>query len=107
VTAKLTTQAISFGSAPYFVANSCSESRWRWVGGVFAKIFDAGCPVKGIPRRCSHGWGSASDTSVNAQRIEGVECSGATIAVAGAAIYGAKDPKAAAKGLREKIKHVG
>jgi hypothetical protein len=29
------------------------------------------------------------------------------IAVAGAAIYGAKDPEAAAKGLREKIKHLG
>jgi 3-hexulose-6-phosphate synthase len=44
---------------------------------------------------------------INAQRIESVESSGATIAVAGAAIYGAKDPEAAAKGLREKIKHVG
>src|SRR6202167_5003053 len=44
---------------------------------------------------------------INAQRIEGVESSGATIAVAGAAIYGAKDPEAAAKGLREKIKHLG
>jgi 3-hexulose-6-phosphate synthase len=44
---------------------------------------------------------------VNAQRIEGVESSGATIAVAGAAIYGAKDPGAAAKGLRDKIKRLG
>jgi 3-hexulose-6-phosphate synthase len=44
---------------------------------------------------------------INAQRIEGVESSGATIAVAGAAIYGAKDPEAAAKSLREKIKHLG
>lgn len=44
---------------------------------------------------------------VNAQRIERVESSGATIAVAGAAIYGAKNPEAAAKTLREKIKHLG
>jgi 3-hexulose-6-phosphate synthase len=44
---------------------------------------------------------------VNAQRIESVESSGATIAVAGAAIYGAKDPEAAAKSLRDKIKHLG
>ena len=44
---------------------------------------------------------------INKERIEGVETAGATIAVAGAAIYGAKDPEAAAKGLREKIKHLG
>jgi 3-hexulose-6-phosphate synthase len=44
---------------------------------------------------------------VNAQRIESVESSGATIAVAGAAIYGAKDPEVAAKSLRDKIKHLG
>ena len=44
---------------------------------------------------------------VNAERIAGVESSGATIAVVGAAIYGAKDPAAAAKGLREKISQLG
>jgi len=44
---------------------------------------------------------------INSERIEGVESAGASIAVAGAAIYGAKDPAAAAKGLREKIKHLG
>ena len=32
---------------------------------------------------------------------------GKTVAVAGAAIYGAKDPELAAKRLREKIKHLG
>jgi 3-hexulose-6-phosphate synthase len=44
---------------------------------------------------------------INTERIESLESSGATIAVAGAAIYGAKDPEAAAKGLRKKIKHLG
>lgn len=44
---------------------------------------------------------------VNAERIGGVESAGATIAVAGAAIYGAKDPAAAAKNLREKIQNLG
>jgi 3-hexulose-6-phosphate synthase len=44
---------------------------------------------------------------INTERIEGVESAGAIIAVAGAAIYRAKDPEAAAKGLREKIKHLG
>jgi len=44
---------------------------------------------------------------INAERIEGVESAGASIAVAGAAIYGAKEPAAAAKGLRNKIKHLG
>jgi len=44
---------------------------------------------------------------INTERIEGVESAGATIAVAGAAIYGAKDPEAAAKRLRERIKHLG
>ena len=44
---------------------------------------------------------------INTQRIAGVEAAGATIAVAGAAIYGAKDPGEAAKHLREQIKHLG
>ena len=44
---------------------------------------------------------------INSERIEGVESAGATIAVAGAAIYGAKDPGAAAKALREKIQKLG
>src|SRR6202161_2870343 len=44
---------------------------------------------------------------INSERIEGVESAGATIAVAGAAIYGAKDPAVAAKNLREKIKQLG
>jgi len=44
---------------------------------------------------------------INLDRISGVEAAGATIAVAGAAIYGAKDPKAAAKALREKIQQLG
>ena len=44
---------------------------------------------------------------INTQRIAGVEAAGATIAVAGAAIYGAKDPGEAAKRLREQIKHLG
>lgn len=44
---------------------------------------------------------------INADRIGQVELSGATIAVAGAAIYGAKDPAEAAKTLRSKIKNLG
>ena len=44
---------------------------------------------------------------INAERIGAVEAAGATIAVAGAAIYGAKDPAAAAKALREKIQKLG
>jgi 3-hexulose-6-phosphate synthase len=44
---------------------------------------------------------------VNVERIGRVESAGATVAVAGAAIYSAKDPAAAAKNLREKIKHLG
>jgi 3-hexulose-6-phosphate synthase len=44
---------------------------------------------------------------INADRIEGVEAAGAMIVVAGAAIYGAKDPGAAAKALREKIQQLG
>ncbi|MDE1161292.1 MAG: orotidine 5'-phosphate decarboxylase [Acidobacteriaceae bacterium] len=44
---------------------------------------------------------------INAERIGAVEAAGATIAVAGAAIYGAKDPAAAAKALREKIQTLG
>jgi 3-hexulose-6-phosphate synthase len=44
---------------------------------------------------------------INVERIAGVESAGATIAVAGAAIYGAKDPAAAAEGLRKKIKQLG
>jgi 3-hexulose-6-phosphate synthase len=44
---------------------------------------------------------------INAERIESVEAAGAAIAVAGAAIYGAKDPAAAAKALRSKIKNLG
>jgi 3-hexulose-6-phosphate synthase len=44
---------------------------------------------------------------INTERIEGVEAAGAIIAVAGAAIYGAKDPTEAAKALRAKIKKIG
>ena len=44
---------------------------------------------------------------INTERIAGVESAGATIAVAGAAIYGAKDPENAAKALRDKIRHQG
>ena len=57
--------------------------------------------------------GRASDVAfsvaggINLDRIGGVEAAGATIAVAGAAIYGAKDPGAAAKALREKIQKLG
>ena len=43
----------------------------------------------------------------NLESIEAVEASGATVAVAGHYIYGAKDPGAAAKGLREKIRKLG
>lgn len=44
---------------------------------------------------------------INTERISKVEDAGATIAVAGAAIYGASDPAAAAKALREKIQNIG
>ncbi len=44
---------------------------------------------------------------INLERIGQVEDAGAAVAVAGAAIYGAKDPAAAAKSLREKIKQLG
>ena len=44
---------------------------------------------------------------INIDRIGQVEDAGAAIAVAGAAIYGASDPAAAAKALREKIKNHG
>jgi len=44
---------------------------------------------------------------INAERIGQVESAGATIAVAGAAIYGAKDPAEAARTLRSKIKNLG
>ncbi len=44
---------------------------------------------------------------INAARIESVEQAGAAIAVAGAAIYGADDPAAAAKQLRDKIRNHG
>lgn len=44
---------------------------------------------------------------INTERIGKVEAAGATIAVAGAAIYGASDPAAAAKALREKIQNIG
>jgi len=44
---------------------------------------------------------------INTDRITLVEAAGATIAVAGAAIYGAKDPAEAAKALRAQIKNLG
>lgn len=44
---------------------------------------------------------------INTDRIKAVEAAGATIAVAGAAIYGAKDPAAAAKALRDSIQKHG
>jgi 3-hexulose-6-phosphate synthase len=44
---------------------------------------------------------------INVDRIGAVESAGATIAVAGAAIYGAADPAAAAKALRAKIQQLG
>ncbi|GAB4107746.1 hypothetical protein GCM10028791_01930 [Echinicola sediminis] len=40
---------------------------------------------------------------VNLKSIEGVKNSGAVVAVAGAAIYGAEDPAAAAKALKEAL----
>lgn len=44
---------------------------------------------------------------VNLESIEAVEAAGAIVAVAGHSIYGAKDPAAAAKALREKIHKLG
>lgn len=44
---------------------------------------------------------------INKDRIGAVEAAGAIIAVAGAAIYGAADPAASAKTLRETIKKLG
>ncbi len=44
---------------------------------------------------------------VNLDRISQVEDAGASVAVAGAAIYGAANPGEAAKALRAKIKHLG
>lgn len=44
---------------------------------------------------------------VNIESIEAVEAAGAIVAVAGHNIYGAKDPAAAAKHLREKIHKLG
>ncbi len=44
---------------------------------------------------------------INVERIGLVEKAGATIAVAGAAIYGAKDPAETAKALRGKIEKLG
>jgi 3-hexulose-6-phosphate synthase len=44
---------------------------------------------------------------VNLESIEAVEAAGAIVAVAGHYIYGAKNPAAAAKGLREKIHKLG
>ena len=44
---------------------------------------------------------------INQSRINAVEAAGATIAVAGAAIYGAADPAASAKALRESIQKLG
>jgi len=44
---------------------------------------------------------------INTDRIGQVESAGATIAVAGAAIYGAKDPAVAARALRSRIKRLG
>jgi len=44
---------------------------------------------------------------VNLDSIEAVEAAGAIVAVAGHYIYGAKDPGAAARGLREKIHKIG
>ena len=44
---------------------------------------------------------------INVDRIGQVEKAGAAIAVAGAAIYGASDPAAAAKALRDKIQQHG
>ncbi len=44
---------------------------------------------------------------INQDRIGAVEAAGATIAVAGAAIYGAADPAASAKALRQAIQKLG
>jgi 3-hexulose-6-phosphate synthase len=44
---------------------------------------------------------------VNLESIEAVEAAGASVAVAGHFIYGAKDPAGAARGLREKIRKIG
>ena len=44
---------------------------------------------------------------INKDRIAAVEAAGSLIAVAGAAIYGVKDPAAAAKELRDAIKKHG
>ncbi len=44
---------------------------------------------------------------INLERICAVEAAGAIVAVAGGAIYHAKDPAAAAKALREKIQKLG
>jgi 3-hexulose-6-phosphate synthase len=44
---------------------------------------------------------------VNLESIEAVEAAGAIVAVAGHYIYGAKNPAAAANGLREKIHKLG
>lgn len=44
---------------------------------------------------------------VNLERIVQVEDAGAAVAVAGAAIYGAKNPAEAARALRSKIKNIG
>lgn len=44
---------------------------------------------------------------VNIDSIAAVEAAGAIVAVAGHSIYGAKDPAAAAKALREKIQKLG
>ncbi len=41
------------------------------------------------------------------ESIEAVEAAGAIVAVAGHHIYGAKDPAAASRGLREKIRKIG
>lgn len=62
------------------------------------KLLEAGREA-GIPFSVAGG--------VNLERIGQVEQAGAAVAVAGAAIYGAKDPAVAAKALREKIQNVG
>lgn len=62
------------------------------------KLLEAGRDA-GIPFAVAGG--------VNLDRIVQVEAAGAAVAVAGAAIYGAKDPGEAAKALRAAIKNVG
>ncbi|MGI4755839.1 MAG: 3-hexulose-6-phosphate synthase [Janthinobacterium lividum] len=62
------------------------------------KLLEAGRDA-GIPFAVAGG--------VNLERIVQVEAAGAAVAVAGAAIYGAKDPGEAAKALRAAIKNVG